>query len=275
MKELLHMSLNRKTTQPESLHIVFEENFIIFTLSESANSPDTIITSIDLFESTIPDLHTVHTKPQAPNRPDFFAYPTQFLASFNPFSSFSRTTVSDGAVFNNSVSFVPEIEVASFYIPTRQITSLAISQTRDNIAMKMIVLHTDLGELISYPKFIINGRRSKLNDNKKNQERWLPAYNPVVPLSDRSQFSHYRNLIGSPQDTILSEPTNLESTTVIAYVGTDVFVTLIKPSGGFDVMDLKEFNKPILLATIVVLVLGLLYTNPKVQEKRLTDAWVL
>ncbi|GME78706.1 unnamed protein product [Ambrosiozyma monospora] len=235
-------TLNRKTTQPDSLHIIFEENFIIFTLSESANSPDTIITSIDLFESTIPDLHTVHTKPWTP-RPDFITYATQFFTTLNPFSSFSKSTVSDGAVFNNTVSFVPEIEVASFYIPARQITSLAISETRNNIAMKMIVLHTDLGELIGYPKFLINGRRSKLNDNKKNQERWLPPYNPVVPLSDRSQFSHYRNVIGSSQDIILSEPTNLESTTVIAYVGTDVFVTLVKPSGGFDVMDLKEFKK--------------------------------
>ncbi|KAG4303937.1 hypothetical protein PORY_002681 [Pneumocystis oryctolagi] len=71
---------------------------------------------------------------------------------------------------------------------------------------------------------------------------------------------------------ILSNPTLLESTSIILAYGHDIFLTYITPSNSFDILN-SDFSKTQLLLTVFILVVGLLLLKSMVKTKLLKKRW--
>jgi hypothetical protein len=71
---------------------------------------------------------------------------------------------------------------------------------------------------------------------------------------------------------IVTSPALLESTSLVLASGLDLFFTRVAPSGSFDVLS-EGFSKEQLLATILVLAIGLVVMRPLVRRKALRSRW--
>ncbi|ODV85945.1 hypothetical protein CANARDRAFT_28010 [[Candida] arabinofermentans NRRL YB-2248] len=235
-----YQTFKSSTDNPDALHLIFEENFIILSTTERG-SEETILTTIDLFESLTPDLK-------------------------------KSKDVIEISAFNNTI--FPEFEIKSYTLPYSTVVSMTTTKTKYNITSKWIILKLKSGEVRAIPRFILSGHRPVQElDAAQKQEYQLLRYDPVIPNNERMTLSHYRKLLSSELNSnVISVPTELESTSFVISFDLDTFVTLVRPSGSFDSMT-SDFNGKILILTMVVLVLGILITQPMVESKKLKDAW--
>ncbi|QPG73960.1 hypothetical protein FOA43_001275 [Brettanomyces nanus] len=236
-------SFTKHTDNAAAVHVLFEENFIIVSTQEKG-SIDTVLTSIDLFESLTPDLKK-----------------TGHLATY---SSLGNSTI------------IPEHATRSFILPGISIKQISLTYTRHNIALKHLLFTTSTGSLMAVPKMLVNGRRPLIEISKSMlQEPLLLNYEPYIVPSDNLILSHYRQLMTDNGDRfrkLMSVSTELESTSIVVSVDTDLFVTIVKPSASFDTLT-GDFNKKILLVTIAALIAAIYYTIPLASSKKLKDLW--
>ncbi|VEU20342.1 DEKNAAC101114 [Brettanomyces naardenensis] len=236
----VYESFTKKTDNPSSIQVIFEENFILVSTQEK-HSADTQITAIDLFESLTPDVKK-----------------TRDITSF---SSLGNITV------------LPEYSLRTYIVPGLRLEKIALTSTKYNIATKQLIASTSTGSLVSIPKSLLDGRRPLEAPNKKDPQVSLLPYQAYIPLPDNLVLSHYRRLVsGNNKKMLLSIPTELESTSVIISIDTDVFVTVVRPSSSFDTLT-GDFNKQILLLTMAALILAIYFTKPLAASKKLKDLW--
>ena len=151
------------------------------------------------------------------------------------------------------------------------------------------------GQIHSFPRLLLNPRRTKDKPTAEEQEEWIVQYDPVLPDDTRRVLSHdyqvcYMFLLLfqrrcdltsllSPLELqvanvrrILAAPSLLESTSIVFVYGLDLFCTRVAPSGTFDVLN-EAFNKAQLVFTICGLAVAILATRPMVRQKRLRERW--
>lgn len=233
-----YLTFTKHTDSPESVKAIFEENYIPISTKER-ESFDTEITVIDLYQSLIPDLKVI----------DAVKY-----------SSLNDTPV------------IPEYSSRTYILKGIDIKDMCMTETKNNIATKQVVISTRSGSVVAIPKGVLDGRRPFKAANKKNQAPGF-IYEPYIVPADTFILSHYRSLAGSNKHSfIMTIPTEMDSTTYVLSVDTDVFVTTTKPSQSFDTLT-SSFNRKTLILTMITLMLAILVVKPMSENKKLKDLW--
>jgi hypothetical protein len=121
----------------------------------------------------------------------------------------------------------------------------------------------------TFPRRFLDPRRPKDKLTAQEKEEGLVQYDVLLPDDPRRVISHDYPLFA---DSLLTIPTQLESTSLILAYGLDLFMTRVAPSGSFDVLS-EEFNKIQLVLTVLGLGAAILITRPLVSAKIRKAKW--
>ncbi|KAI0402422.1 hypothetical protein F4802DRAFT_575694 [Xylaria palmicola] len=162
--------------------------------------------------------------------------------------------------------------VSQTFVLSGPITSLAVTQTRQGIAVRQLLAYAPASHaVVGIPRALLEPRRPAGRDPTAGEaEEGLARYAPAVELDPRMAVTHTRDVLGVRG--ILVAPAVLESTCLVLAYGLDVFGSRVAPSGAFDVLG-KGFNKVTLLGTVAALFLGVLGLGPMVRKKQINMRW--
>ena len=73
-------------------------------------------------------------------------------------------------------------------------------------------------------------------------------------------------------DRVFTEPTGLESTSLVLALGLDLFGTRVAPSKTYDMLD-PNFNYALLLLVLGAMTAAVLVAGRLASNKRLKDQW--
>ncbi|KAJ2805945.1 hypothetical protein H4R20_001886 [Coemansia guatemalensis] len=176
-----------------------------------------------------------------------------------------RTT--DSAISSRDLR-LPSVVTEAFAAP-EPATALAVTRTRARIATRDVLFALSSGKLLALPDQLLDARRPLAPSADEKAEGLLP-YAAPLPLDPRRVVSHH-NAVASVR-RIVSHPTDLESTALVAAFGLDVFFTRLSPSGVFDQLA-PTFSKANLVITTLALAVGCLLARPMVHRKLTNRAW--
>lgn len=162
--------------------------------------------------------------------------------------------------------------VSKTFILSGPITSLAVTQTRQGIAMRQLLAYMpEAHSIIGIPRMLLEPRRPAGRDPTPAElEEGLSRYAPAIELDPRMAITHSRDVLGVRD--IIAAPAILESTCLVFAYGVDLFGTRVAPSQAFDLLG-KGFNKVTLLATVAALFVGVLALGPMVRKKQINMRW--
>ena len=154
--------------------------------------------------------------------------------------------------------------ISQSYIITEPISYMAVTQTMQGITTRQLLcVLPESNAIIGIPRAILDPRRPVGRDpGAAEVEEGLFKYSPVLEFDGRWFITHSREVAGIKK--VISEPTLLESTSVIFAFGQDVFGTRVAPSQAFDILG-KGFSKLQLLFTVIALGIGVLILTPMVS----------
>ncbi|PFH62839.1 hypothetical protein XA68_11620 [Ophiocordyceps unilateralis] len=158
-------------------------------------------------------------------------------------------------------------------ISSQPLTQLSVSRTRQGIATRQLIAYLPSSHsVIGLPRPVIDPRRPVGRDPSaaEAEAEGLPRYAPALELDARAVISHERDVIAGAG--FVAAPAAVESTTLVAAFGVDVFVSRVAPSGGFDVLG-KGFGKLSLVGTVLALLGGVLALGPMVHRKQINQRW--
>ncbi|KAL2820469.1 hypothetical protein BDW59DRAFT_181474 [Aspergillus cavernicola] len=166
---------------------------------------------------------------------------------------------------------LPHVISQSFII-SEPISHMAVTQTRQGITTsQLLATLPESNAIIGIPRPILDPRRPIGRDPTSTEaEEGLMKYTPFLDFDGRWYLTHARQVAGI--NTILSEPTLLESTSLIFAFGNDIFATRATPSQAFDILS-KGFSKLQLLMTIVALAIGVSILAPIARKKKIDLLW--
>ncbi|KAL2846445.1 hypothetical protein BJY01DRAFT_234590 [Aspergillus pseudoustus] len=166
---------------------------------------------------------------------------------------------------------LPHVISQSFII-SEPISHMAVTQTRQGITTRqLIAVLPESNAIVGIPRPVLDPRRPIGRDPTPNEaEEGLIKYAPFLEFDGRWYISHARQVTGV--NTVLSEPTLLESTSLIFAFGNDIFATRTTPSQAFDILG-KGFSKLQLLMTIVALAIGVSILAPIARKKKIDTLW--
>ncbi|KAI1825005.1 DUF1620-domain-containing protein [Xylaria intraflava] len=162
--------------------------------------------------------------------------------------------------------------ISKTFIISSPITSLAVTQTRQGIAIRQLLAYMpESHSIIAIPRMLLEPRRPVGRDPTPAEvEEGLSKYAPAIELDPRMTITHLRDVVGVRE--VIVAPAILESTCLVFAYGIDIFGTRVTPSQAFDVLD-KGFNKVALLGTVAALFVGVLALGPMVRKKVINMRW--
>ncbi|KAJ2079302.1 hypothetical protein H4R24_003879 [Coemansia sp. RSA 988] len=163
---------------------------------------------------------------------------------------------------------LPSVVTEAFAAP-EPATALAVTRTRARIATRDVLFALSSGKVLALPDQLLDARRPLAPSADEKAEGLLP-YAAPLPLDPRRVASHHNAVVGVRR--IVSHPTDLESTALVATFGLDIFFTRLSPSGVFDQLA-PSFSKANLVITTLALALGCLLAQPMVRRKLTNRAW--
>jgi ER membrane protein complex subunit 1 len=98
----------------------------------------------------------------------------------------------------------------------------------------------------------------------------MVPYHPMLVVDPLSLLNYNHTVAGVR--SITCAPTGLESTSLVLVNGLDTFFAHAAPSKRFDSLS-ADFNKPILVVSLVSLVVATLAAKWKLQAASLKAAW--
>lgn len=236
-----HASIDARQAAGEcDLHATFVENWLVYVYWEEqyqwvGQTKGRRLVTVELYEGSKPD---------------------------------DKTGSSELSSYSNNTLAVTAIEQS--YIFPHAITSITTTSTKYGISTKDIIVANENGQIQSFPRLLLNPRRTKDKPTSEEQEEWLIQYDPVLPDDTHRVLSHNYHVANIRH--ILTAPAVLESTSLVFAYGLDLFGTRVAPSGPFDVLS-ETFNKVQLVFTICGLAGAVLATRPMVRRKRLRERW--
>ncbi|KAF2398130.1 DUF1620-domain-containing protein [Trichodelitschia bisporula] len=166
----------------------------------------------------------------------------------------------------------PHVETRAYVVP-EAISRLAVTHTRQGITSRLLLaVLPDSQAVAGIPLGAIDARRP-IGREASAQEaaEGLVKYAPLVDIDGRWYLNHAREVL---VDDIVTAPAVIESTSLVAAYGIDVFGTRVTPSGSFDVLG-QEFNKGQMIMTVAALAVGVLVVGPLVRRKQIDMRWQL
>eukprot|EP00360_Condylostoma_magnum_P000710 CAMPEP_0168316100 /NCGR_PEP_ID=MMETSP0210-20121227/14306_1 /TAXON_ID=40633 /ORGANISM="Condylostoma magnum, Strain COL2" /LENGTH=151 /DNA_ID=CAMNT_0008294725 /DNA_START=2062 /DNA_END=2517 /DNA_ORIENTATION=- len=127
---------------------------------------------------------------------------------------------------------------------------MGVTETHQGITNQDVILVLTSGEVYSLSKRFLSPRRKgeEATDISEWDEPSLPAYKPVVPLVSTKVLNYYSKLEGLSE--VKSTFTMLESTSLVAVYGLDLFVVRVMPEKSFDMLT-EEYNFKAVIMTIL------------------------
>lgn len=170
------------------------------------------------------------------------------------------------------------------------VKSLGFTETLYNAADRALLVLSGNGEVHALPRRLLDPRRPypkgspALAGGKQDRtqaDSLLPPYDALLLADEKRTLTHGINILSppfshpSPPPKLISRRTKLESTTLVALVGsTDFFLTKLSTAGmDFDRLS-PTFNKMQLVGTTGILALGILVSRPLLKGKALRARWV-
>ena len=154
------------------------------------------------------------------------------------------------------------------------VAAMAVTQTAAGIAPKYVMHLTASGMLMSMDKRMLDPRRPLVNPKSMSaadREEGLVPYSPSLGGVNPLLVASHRNTIARPR-ALLCAPATLESTSLVAAVGLDLYLTRVAPAREFDRLN-EDFNYVALLGSIVVLVVASWGTQWMIKRRELNRAW--
>ncbi|KAG8922109.1 hypothetical protein FRC02_012128 [Tulasnella sp. 418] len=156
------------------------------------------------------------------------------------------------------------------YVFPRGVVAMASTVTKFGISLKDIIVATDSNQIQAVPRRLLDPRRPKNKPTNEEQEEGLVPFDPILPEDPKRVLSHHHST--ARIKSILTTPSQLESTSMIFAHGLDLFQTRVSPSNTFDLLS-EDFNRMQLVLTICGLVLAIGITRPLVKAKQLKLKW--
>jgi len=170
----------------------------------------------------------------------------------------------------SSYNYLQPYIVSKSYLFDNAITSIGVTTTRNGIANREVIVSLDNNELYGIHPIFLNARRKISPPTNEDKQEGLIQYRPGIPINPKSIISYDLPVTGIK--TIISNPANLESTSLVAAYGLDVFFTRRSPSNTFDVLS-DSFNKPILIITMAAVIIATIYSGKKIKDNDFKKAW--
>lgn len=178
----------------------------------------------------------------------------------NPSPAYSSFTQGTPVVFTQTYAF-----------PTG-IKAMKVTLTGQGITRPSLIMILSSNSVYSLNMNFLSARRhfeEDLNFPNVFSQLTIPAYNPVLPMQDTEVLSYFLRLEGL--HSLGVDWTMLESTSVIAAYGVDLFVVRVSPETSFDMLT-EDFSKPAILLTILGLVVLNLLIRMWVSRRR-ASSW--
>ncbi|KAI9683302.1 MAG: hypothetical protein M1822_006167 [Bathelium mastoideum] len=158
--------------------------------------------------------------------------------------------------------------IAQTYHVTEEISSMAITQTRQGITSReLLAVLSETNSIVSIPRYQLDPRRPVDRDATKIEAaEGLFKYSPVLEFDPKWYINHRREVEGVKH--VITTPSGVESTSLVFAYGGDIFGTRVSPSGAFDVLG-KDFGKLQMLATVAALGVGVFVVAPLVRAFKL------
>ncbi|KAI0204127.1 hypothetical protein F4808DRAFT_369401 [Astrocystis sublimbata] len=162
--------------------------------------------------------------------------------------------------------------ISKTFILSGPISSLAVTQTRQGIAVRQLLAYMPASHsIIGIPRQVLEPRRPVGRDPKPEEmEEGLGRYVAAIELDPRMTLTHARDVLGVRD--VIAAPAVLESASLVFAYGVDVFGTRVHPSAAFDLLG-KGFGKVTLLGTVAALLVGVLGLGPMVRKKQINMRW--
>jgi hypothetical protein len=141
---------------------------------------------------------------------------------------------------------------------------MAVTQTRQGITTRQLLcVLPSSNAIVGIPRPVLDPRRPVDRDpTSAEAEEGLFRYAPYLDFDGKWYLTHSRDVAGI--QTVLSCPTQLESTSLIFAFGGDIYGTRATPSQAFDILG-KSFSKLQLVLTVVALAAGVTFLAPMVS----------
>ena len=155
-----------------------------------------------------------------------------------------------------SSKWTPEVNVFSqTYIFNYPVRDMKVTRTLQGITKPMLLMILESGKVYMLDCTLLSPRRKYEDKSEEGlfDEPTLPKYKPFLPLNHVSQLTYFLELEGLEQ--VKTSFTALESTSIGAFFGLDLFVTRIMPEKSFDALT-DDFNKEAIVLSVVALVVA-------------------
>ncbi|KJZ75847.1 hypothetical protein HIM_04671 [Hirsutella minnesotensis 3608] len=159
------------------------------------------------------------------------------------------------------------------YVMSQPLTNLAVTQTRQGISTRELIAYLPEGHgIVGLSRFILDPRRPVGRDPTaaEMEAETLMKYAPALEIDPRTILSHERDVVGVKG--IIAAAAVVESTSILAAYGVDVYVARVAPSGVFDILG-RGFNKVTLVMTVLALTGGVAFLAPMVRRKQIDRRW--
>lgn len=176
----------------------------------------------------------------------------------------------------------PNVLQQTFFISVG-INSLAVTKTARGITGKQILgiefilcnasaaIETD--QILAINRQFLDPKRppkGSVQNLEQLREEGIIPYDPVIPISHKFIINYYRRLY--KLRGIETDAAYLESTSLVAAFGLDVFFTRVAPSGTYDILN-ADFNYPALILTSVTLLVATFVSKSASKRADLTRLW--
>ncbi|KAJ3292412.1 hypothetical protein HDU79_001438 [Rhizoclosmatium sp. JEL0117] len=163
----------------------------------------------------------------------------------------------------------PSILQQTFVFPA-QITAIGSTRTGAGITSREILFGLTSNQLYGVNLRILDPRRPTGPITSEDKEEMLFPYRATIDYNPKEFASHVLEVAGIK--TIVSTPSSLESTSIVAAYGLDLFVVRRAPSKTFDLLS-DDFGYVTLIVTLVSLVVGIQVAKHYAERKRVSDQW--
>ncbi|KAM4063774.1 PQQ-like domain-containing protein [Hirsutella rhossiliensis] len=192
----------------------------------------------------------------------------------------SRGPLGDAANFSsldpvdNPVGGLPlPWALSQAYVVSQPLTHLAVTQTRQGISTRELVAYLPHAHgILGLSRHVLDPRRPVGRDPTaaEMEAEALMRYAPAFEIDPRTVLSHERDVAGIRG--LVTAAAVVESTSLLAAYGVDVYVARVAPSGVFDILG-RGFNKVTLVATVLALSGGVMFLAPMVRRKQIDRRW--
>ncbi|OAQ89760.1 hypothetical protein VFPFJ_06174 [Purpureocillium lilacinum] len=164
--------------------------------------------------------------------------------------------------------------VSQAYVMSQPLSTLSVTQTRQGITTRELVAYLpESHSILGLSRHAIDPRRpvGREPTAAEMEAEALMKYAPAMEIDPRSILSHEYDVVGVRG--IVAAPAQVESTSLLAAYGVDVYVTRVAPSGVFDILG-QGFDKVTLVGTVLALLGGVMFVAPMVRRKQINMRWV-